>query len=223
MQRGGRIAGHHTAPRRTKGDDDMTNTPTQGELADFRQFCLQASPVQQQYIEAKEREAGRWAYANVAREVLGMDLLVVHKDFDSDEPDEPELKTFTVRIMATARVETETEIDALTIEDAIKEAKKIDPTGYRYAMLDNYDIEGDAIAFVSDMDDGDEHEIDVDLRPDGECFSWDACAFVDDIAKEEEPPRFNECSRDKLVMYLERYRILIEKARALKTKGQAND
>lgn len=43
-------------------------TPTQSEIADFRAFCRNASLVQLFNIEAKERDAGRLAYADVARE-----------------------------------------------------------------------------------------------------------------------------------------------------------
>lgn len=44
-------------------------TPTQGELADFRGFCRNASASQLREIYAKERRAGRLAYAAAAREV----------------------------------------------------------------------------------------------------------------------------------------------------------
>ena len=47
----------------------MTKASTQGELADFRAFCQQATDIQLREITEKEAAAGRQGFADVARMV----------------------------------------------------------------------------------------------------------------------------------------------------------
>lgn len=94
---------------------------------------------------------------------------------DAEEP-----KEFSVRLAVTVRAYADTTIEALSWEDAVEKAKAIQPREYIF-RYDHEDIEGDPIAYLGEGDEYPEHE--VDIREEGEPFSWTAVDIVKALAK----------------------------------------
>lgn len=88
------------------------------------------------------------------------------------------------RLMVTTREEAwEGTIEAIDVDAAAREVRK---------MIDDYHIrtdngiEGDELLYVATVgDDGlaEEDEVEVDMRKEGEPFSWSACTLVQELAK----------------------------------------
>ncbi|THK33456.1 hypothetical protein EHS39_36210 [Ensifer sp. MPMI2T] len=117
------------------------------------------------------------------------------QDVTPAEPEEehgPVLKTYGVRFWATFRACAETQVEAFNEEGAVAVAKTIDWTELDFtADRENLTAEGDETAHLFGPSD-DEHDNDdpwcgnareIDLRDEGEPFSWIAVAIVKDLAK----------------------------------------
>lgn len=84
---------------------------------------------------------------------------------------------YSIDLRYTTRVETSEEITASSLEAVEK---------YCMELKHNIeDLEGDEIAYVRIDGDYDGDPEEIDCRDFGEPFSWDACAFVKQIAKAE--------------------------------------
>lgn len=95
-----------------------------------------------------------------------------------------ELDKFSVHLAVTTRYYIQYEdIEALTIEDAVRQAAELDIDD-AYRMIDRDDnlggVEGDEVLMVY-SENGDTREI--DNRKPGEPFSWEACQIVKELAK----------------------------------------
>lgn len=104
-------------------------------------------------------------------------------DGEQGEP-EPETREYRVRLRATARVRNEDTITATSMEDALEQVSKIDLEKYRWGYRYSHDdgVDGDEIAYVVEVDDEEGDEIEVDLRAEGEPFSWTAVEIVKAMA-----------------------------------------
>lgn len=98
---------------------------------------------------------------------------------DEGLDEEPELKTFPVRLWITARMVCETEVEAASMEDAIAKAKELDFADYDFVYEQQ---EGDETAYIAAPDDELADPVEVDLREEGEPFSWEAVNIVKDLA-----------------------------------------
>lgn len=98
---------------------------------------------------------------------------------DEGLEDEPELKTFPVRLWITARMVCETDVEATSMEDAIAKAKELNFSGHDFAYEG---LEGDESAHIVDPDDELAAPVEIDLREEGEPFSWEAVNIVKDLA-----------------------------------------
>lgn len=100
-------------------------------------------------------------------------------EIDAEDPDEE--REFTVTIRVTARVSAEETIMATSIQDAAVKAANLDPHDFLYTYSTDDGFDGDPIAMVcGELHDQD--EVEVDLRPVGEPFSWTACDIVKKLA-----------------------------------------
>lgn len=102
----------------------------------------------------------------------------------SDALDLP-MEEFHVRICSTARVEYECNIEAVDMDHAKQLVMLIRPRSKEYALMEGYGIEGDEIAYVSHADDIGADEEQIDIKEEGEPFSWDACELVKELAAVE--------------------------------------
>lgn len=96
---------------------------------------------------------------------------------------EPEVETkeYTIRIGVTVRAFAEENFEAASWEEAVEKAKAYQPADFLY-RYDHDGIEGDEIGYLREADDYESDEHEVDLRKDGEPFSWFACEIVKELA-----------------------------------------
>jgi hypothetical protein len=96
------------------------------------------------------------------------------------------MQEFHVRICSTARVEYNCNIEAVDMDHAKQLALLLNPHPKEYELMVGYDIEGDEIAYITPEDD-ETYSIEevVDLKEEGEPFSWEACELVKELAKVE--------------------------------------
>jgi len=89
------------------------------------------------------------------------------------------LRMYEVRIHYAKREVDTFQAEAANIEEATEKA-----WDYCTYNIKNSESEGDEIAYISE-EDHPEDEIDVDLRAEGEPFSWESVDFVKALAKAE--------------------------------------
>jgi hypothetical protein len=108
---------------------------------------------------------------------------------EAEEDDEPETQEYPVRLWATFRCVCETEIEATSHEEAVAKARELDPDDFNFNFAEGMGIDGDVTAHVDwpDEDDETRDAFEVDLREEGEPFSWVACEIVKDLAKLASP------------------------------------
>ena len=101
--------------------------------------------------------------------------------------DEGSLIEYNVRYHVTTRMHADISVAALGIESVIELVKlgwHGDDLVTGWELEEPPGIEGDEVAFIEIEDPQGEHdEVEVDLRAEGEPFSWDACKIVKDMAK----------------------------------------
>ncbi|MGB3833773.1 MAG: hypothetical protein WA975_18130 [Mesorhizobium sp.] len=159
------------------------------------------------------REAAAALLSEAAAATIDGDVVVFTEPEPEPDPD-ADLKEYTVRLAASARVFNEDTIMATSIEDAIAKARQINLEEYRWGYRYDHEdgIDGDQIAYVIEADDIEGDEVEVDLRDEGEPFSWEACQIVKDIAKVAAKP--DTTTRDEEIL------ALMERAVAACTKGE---
>jgi len=95
-------------------------------------------------------------------------------------------KLYNVRFMATVREGCEVDFEAHSLTSAAEQAYEY-AHGPLHRMFGDSGVEGDAIAYVSDVDANleglGEDEIEVDCRWQGEPFSWEAVRIVKLLAE----------------------------------------
>lgn len=131
------------------------------------------------------REAAAALLSEAAVATIDGDVVVFTEPEPEPDPD-ADLKEYTVRLAASARVFNEETIMASSIEEAIAKVRQINLEEYRWGYRYDHEdgIDGDQIAYVKESDDDDlVDEVEVDLRDEGEPFSWEACDIVKDLAK----------------------------------------
>lgn len=131
---------------------------------------------------------------------------------------EPEIETkeYTIRIGVTVRAFASENFEAASWEEAVEKAKAYQPTDFLY-RYDHDGIEGDELGYLREADDYESDEHEIDLRKEGEPFSWFACEIVKDLAK----LHGIECGYDTHTAQ-EAIGKLIERARAACTKDDAD-
>jgi hypothetical protein len=97
-----------------------------------------------------------------------------------DDDDGPEMIDFSFRIGVTTRAFHEIEFEAESLEKAKERAATIDPADYLAHFSEG--IEGDQIGYLRQSDDSTGDDIEIDLRDEGEPFSWEACEIVKQLA-----------------------------------------
>lgn len=96
---------------------------------------------------------------------------------------EPEPKVYRLRIGVTVRAFGVERFEAASWEEAIAKAQTYNPRDFCYGH-DYENIEGDEIGYLSgDNDEDFADPVEVDLREDGEPYSWNAVQIVKDLAK----------------------------------------
>ena len=85
------------------------------------------------------------------------------------------LKTYDVRVMVTKREEIVSEEYEAVDEADLEQQLRTD--------LMDMEREGDEIAYVEYPVGSANDEVEIDLRDNGEPFSWDACVLVKELAK----------------------------------------
>lgn len=118
------------------------------------------------------------------------------------------MQQFNVRVYATTRMHAHTSLEAIDMDHAKQLVMLIDPDRLDYELEDQPGVDGDEVAFV-ELDDGNYDEEQVDIKLDGEPYSWDACELVKELAKVE--PAFTT---------QEKFNEFIEKARELCAGGR---
>ena len=111
-------------------------------------------------------------------------------DIDSKPAsDEPVLRTYGIRLWATFRAVSETEIDAISFEEAMKEAALLDHNDFHFTIEDGIEGDESISVFGPSDDDVDDEEtwggdgVQIDKRTDGEPWGWEAAELVKDLAK----------------------------------------
>ncbi|RWE85340.1 MAG: hypothetical protein EOS63_01510 [Mesorhizobium sp.] len=98
----------------------------------------------------------------------------------AEDEDGPETIEFSLRIGVTTRAFYEIEFEAESLENAREHAAMIDPAEYLAHFPEG--IEGDQIGYLRQSDDFTRDDIEIDLRDEGEPFSWEACEIVKKLA-----------------------------------------
>lgn len=131
--------------------------------------------------ETTSTSVAAWQAAVKGGELRGYNEWAAAQQEQPAEDDEPELTTFRVRLGVTVRDFTDWTIEAESLDAAIAMVEAAG-VGDRWHDFEN-GIEGDEIAYVS-IDDAPhtDEETEVDLRAEGEPFSWDAVAIVKEMA-----------------------------------------
>lgn len=95
---------------------------------------------------------------------------------------EVETKEYRIRIGVTVRAYAEETFEATSWEEAVQKASEYDPDDFWYSYSRDDGREGDEIAYLREADDdmSDDHEI--ELRTDGEPFSWTSVEIVKKLA-----------------------------------------
>lgn len=111
---------------------------------------------------------------------------------EAEEDQGPVLKTYGVRFWATFRACASTQVEAFNEAGAVAVAKTVDWRDLDFtADRENFTSEGDETAHLfgpaDDETDNDDpwsgDALEIDLREEGEPFSWIAVAIVKDLAK----------------------------------------
>ncbi|TIV41838.1 MAG: hypothetical protein E5V96_24030 [Mesorhizobium sp.] len=98
----------------------------------------------------------------------------------ADDEDGSRMIEFSLRIAVTTRAFYEIEFEAESLERAKEHAATINPADYLAHFPEG--IEGDQIGYLRRSDDLTRDDIEVDLRDEGEPFSWEACEVVKKLA-----------------------------------------
>ena len=98
----------------------------------------------------------------------------------ADDDDVPEMVEFSFRIGVTTRAFHEIEFEAESLEKAKEHAATINPAEYLAHFPEG--IEGDQIGYLRQSDDFAGDDIEIDLRDEGEPFSWEACGIVKQLS-----------------------------------------
>ena len=94
----------------------------------------------------------------------------------ADDDEGPEMIEFSFRVGVTTRAFYEIEFEAESLEKAREHAATINAAEYIAHFPEG--IEGDQIGYLRQSDDFTGDDVEVDLRDEGEPFSWDACEIV---------------------------------------------
>lgn len=94
----------------------------------------------------------------------------------ADDEDGPNMIEFSFRIGVTTRAFYKIDFEAENVEKAREHAATINPAEYLAHVSEG--IEGDQIGYLRQSDDFSGDDIEVDLRDEGEPFSWEACEIV---------------------------------------------
>lgn len=96
---------------------------------------------------------------------------------------EPEVETkeYTIRIGVTVRAFASENFEAASWEEAVEKAKAYQPADFLYRYAHD-DVEGDEIGYLREADDYESDEHEIDLRKEGEPFSWFASEIVKELA-----------------------------------------
>ncbi|MES0071890.1 hypothetical protein [Mesorhizobium sp. M0058] len=103
------------------------------------------------------------------------------RESESYEPEMPEMIDFKLRIGVTTRAFYEIEFEEASIDAAIERARSIKASTYASEFENG--IDGDEIGYLSQADDRDGDETEIDMRTEGEPYSWIACEIVKSLAK----------------------------------------
>ncbi|EUB97272.1 hypothetical protein PMI07_000848 [Rhizobium sp. CF080] len=124
---------------------------------------------------------------NVMQSAINMAEIEANEDSDGED-DEPVLRTYGVRLFATFRGECDTEVQATSFDEAVAKATTLRHDDFNYSIDDA--IEGDQTMIVYGPDEDDPNDddkwggdgVEMDMRKDGEPFSWEACHLVKELA-----------------------------------------
>jgi hypothetical protein len=98
----------------------------------------------------------------------------------ADDNETPDMIEFSFRIGVTTRAFYEIEFEAESLEKAKEHAATINPAEYLAHFPEG--IEGDQIGYLRQSGDFTGDDIEIDLRDEGEPFSWEACEIVKKLA-----------------------------------------
>ncbi len=135
----------------------------------------------------------------------------------------PLILSWPVRVMATVRASATVTVEAFDLDQAIEEVKKIDVRDLVYETDGDTEIEGDEIAYIGAHRDAPADDflnwddVDVDMRQPGTSFSWQACQFVERIAKLNPDPDQHEARK----LVAEAW-AMVKGNEEMKEKGQAD-
>lgn len=115
--------------------------------------------------------------------------------------DEPEavVRKYGIRLWATFRGECDITVEATSFEAAIEAARKLDHNDHNFTFTDTVEGDQSAQVFGPDDDNPDDDDewggdgVEVDMRADGDPFSWTACHITKELAALFDKPQDPEC------------------------------
>jgi hypothetical protein len=103
---------------------------------------------------------------------------------EAKEP-EPETKSYKVTLAVTMRAYATERFEAVDDDAAIAHAKGLDFDDFHYTT--EGEIDGDRVLMLCSDEDGDDFDAEFAVEPEGSVYSWQAVAFVEELAKRPFP------------------------------------
>jgi hypothetical protein len=107
----------------------------------------------------------------------------MHTDTTTAPDEQPVRKPFEARMWVSARIVGKTDIDATDIESATDAARELTWHDFVFSIDDDFQVDGDETIHVEDYDDEGSDPVEVDMREDGEPFSWEAIRITKALAE----------------------------------------